>query len=232
MSKPDPSARAKTKTVKADQGPKPIRVLVSGRHALVRAAIRALLERIEEVEASEAADSQRLLARIEQFNPDIVLLDVVMPGSSGLEILKQLAQKFPATRVLFLTENENEEHVVQVLRSGAAGVIAKSAASTELERAIKSLAKGENYVSELLREAILKYSVDPRPFLSELTARQYEVLKMIGQGHNTKEIAQHLKISVKTVETHRAQIMERLNIRDITGLVRYALRTGLVTLDE
>ncbi len=231
MPKPYPSSGAKS--VKADSAPRPIRVLLSDQHALVRAGIRALLERIEEVEVAEAADSQQIFASIREFNPDIVLLDVPTPGLSGLELLKEVVEKFPSKRVIALTQYETEEHAVQALRSGAAGFIAKSAASTELELAIKAVARGESYLaSELSKQTVLKYLEDPRAFLSELTARQCEVLKMIAEGHATKEIARRLDISVKTVETHRAQIMERLNIHDIAGLVRYALRMGLVKLDE
>lgn len=231
MPKPYPSSGAKA--VKADPAAKPIRVLLSGRHALVRAGIRALLERIEEIEVAEAADRQQTLASVSEFNPDIVLLDIPTPGLSELELLKELVDKFPSKRVIALSQHETEEHAVQALRSGAVGFIAESAASTELELAIRAVARGESYLaSELSRLAVLKYLEDPRAFSSELTARQREVLKMIAEGHATKEIARRLDISVKTVETHRAQIMERLHIHDIAGLVRYALRMGLVKLEE
>ncbi len=231
MPKPYPSSGAKR--VKADQAPKPIRVLVSDQHALVRAGIRALLERIEAVEVAEAAHSQQTLTSIKEFNPDIVLLDVPTAGLSGLELLKEIVEKFPRVRVIVVTQHENQEQAVQALRWGAAGLISKSAAASELELAIKAVARGESYLaSELSKQAVLKYLEDPRAFLSELTARQGEVLKMVAKGHSTKEIARRLDISVKTVETHRAQIMERLNIHDIAGLVRYALRMGLVKLEE
>jgi len=207
--------------------------LLSGRHALVRAGIRALLERIEEVEVAEAGDRQQILATITSFNPHIVLLDLPTPGWSGLDLLKEIVAKFPATRVIALSQQETEEQAVQALRSGAAGFIAKSAASAELEMGIRAVANGEKYLApELSEQAILKYLEDPRSFSSELTPRQYQVLKMIAEGHATKEIARRLAISVKTVETHRAQLMDRLNIHDIAGLVRYALRVGLVKLDE
>lgn len=230
MPKPHPSSGAKTKL---GQRAKPIRVLLSGQHALVRAGIRALLERIEEFEVAEAADSQQIPASIREFNPDVVLLDVPTPGLNGLELLKEVVEKFPSKRVIALTQHETEEQAVHALRSGAAGFIAKSAASTELELAIKSVASGERYLApELSKQAIFKYLEDPHAFLSELTARQYEVLKMIAEGNSTKQVARRLSISVKTVESHRTQIMQRLNIHDIAGLVRYALRTGLVKLDE
>ena len=231
MPKSYPSSGARR--VKAGQAPKPIRVLVSDQHTLVRAGIRALLERIEAVQVAEAAHSQQTLALIKEFKPDIVLLDVPVPGLSGLELLKEIVEEFPLTRVIVLTQHENEEEAVQALRSGAAGFLTKSAASTELELAIRAVIRSESYLaSELSKQAILKYLEDPRAFLSELTARQHEVLKMIAEGHATKEIARRLNISVKTVETHRSQIMERLNIHGIAGLVRYALRMGLVRLDE
>ena len=200
----------------------------------MRAGIRALLERIGEVDViAEAAHSQQTLALTKEFHPDIVLLDVPTPGQSGLELLKEVVEKFPVVRVIVLAQHENEEQAVQAIRSGAAGFITKSAASAELELAIKAVARGETYLaSELSKQAILKYLEDPRAFLSELTARQCEVLKMIAEGHTTKEIARRLDISVKTVETHRAQLMERLDIHDIASLVRYALRIGLVKLNE
>lgn len=207
--------------------------MLSGRHALVRAGIRALLERIDEVEVAEAADRQQIFAAITEFNPHIVLLDLPTPGLSGLDLLKEIVEKFPSTRVIALSQQETEEQAVQALRSGAAGFIAKSAASTELELGVRAVVRGERYLaSEISKQAVLKYLEDPRSFFPELTPRQYQVLKMIAEGHATKEIARRLTISVKTVETHRAQLMDRLNIHDIAGLVRYALRMGLVKLDE
>ena len=207
--------------------------MVSCRHALVRAGIRALLERIEDVEVAEAGDRQQILATITAFNPHIVLLDPPTPGLSGLDLLKEIVENSPTTKVIVLSQQETEEQAVQAMRLGAAGLIAKSAASAELEIGVKAVARGERYLgSELSKQAILKYLEDPRSFVSELTPRQYQVLKMIAEGHVTKEIARRLAISVKTVETHRAQLMDRLNIHDIAGLVRYALRTGLVKLDE
>ena len=147
--------------------------------------------------------------------------------------MQEIVDRFPSARVIVLSQQESEEQAVQVLRSGAAGFIAKSASSEELEQAVMAVARGEKYLpAELSTQAILRYLDDPRAFLPELTARQLEVLRMIAEGHTTKEIARRLEISVKTVETHRAQIMHRLDIHDIAGLVRYALRIGLVKLDE
>jgi DNA-binding NarL/FixJ family response regulator len=232
MPKPYPSSGARR--VKEAQASKPIRVLVASQHALVRAGIRALVQQIPEVEVvAEAAAGPQSLALIKEHNPDILLLDLVLPSVSALDSLKEIVESFPIVRVIVLTLQENEEYAVQAFRAGATGYIPKSAASTELEKAIKAVASGENYLgSELSQQAVLKYLKDPRALLSELTARQREVLKLIAEGHATKEIARRLNISVKTVETHRAQIMERLNIHDVVGLVRHALRIGLVKLDE
>jgi len=232
MPKPYPSSGAQR--VKEAQAPKQIRVLVSAQHALIRAGLRALVERIAEVKVvAEAEGGLQTLQLIKEHKPEIVLLDVSMPSVNALEGLKEIVTNFPPVRVIVVTHQEGEEYAVQAFRSGATGYIPKSAASTELETAIKAVARGESYLtSELSKQAVLKYLKDPRAFLSELTARQGQVLKMIAEGHATKEIARRLDISVKTVETHRAQIMERLDIHDIAGLVRYSLRMGLVKLDE
>jgi DNA-binding NarL/FixJ family response regulator len=232
MPKPHPSSGAQR--VKETQASKPIRVLVSAPHTLFRAGISALVERIANVEVvAEASGVAQTLLLIREHKPEIVLLDVSMPSLSALESLKEIVATFPLVRVIVLTLQEDEEYAVQAFRSGATAYIPKSAASAELELAIKAVARGESYLaSEISQQAVLKYLKNPKAFLSELTARQVEVLKMIAEGHATKAIARDLNISVKTVETHRAQLMDRLDIHDIAGLVRYALRMGLVKLDE
>ena len=230
---PKPYHPSGTKVARADYAPKQTRILLWIRHALVRAGIRALLERIEQANVAEAKESEEIFTRIEAFEPDIVLLDISAPELGGLALLREIVDRFPSARVIALSQQESEEQAVQVLQSGAAGFIAKSATSEELERAVKMVARGEKYLpAELSTQAILRYLDDPRASLAELTTRQSEVLKMIAEGHTTKEIARLLEISSKTVETHRAQIMQRLDIYDIAGLVRYALRIGLVKLDE
>lgn len=234
MSKPSSSPGAGA--AKADQEPNRIRVLLSDQHALVRAGIRALLERIDEVNVvAEGAGGRQTLELIEAFNPNILLLDITMPGFSGLELLKEIVNKFPSVRVIVLTLHDNEEYAALVLRAGAAGFISKSAASNELEMAIKAVARGEHYLaSEISKQATLKYlkGAVSGTFRTVLTARQREVLQLIAEGHPTKEIARRLNISVKTVETHRAQTMDRLNIHDVVGLARYAIKMGLVEIDE
>jgi DNA-binding NarL/FixJ family response regulator len=214
---------------------KPIRVLLIDDHALVRAGIRALLSRHEGVEVvGEAAGGRDALRLIEELQPDIVLLDIAMPGLSGLEVLAESTKRFPHVRVIILTVHEAGEYALRALRAGAAGYLPKSAASTELHEAIDTVARGESYVSgEVAKETILqqaKGSADEY-LLQKLTPRQREILTLMAEGNSTRDIAGTLKISVKTVESHRAQLMERLNIHEVAGLVRYAIRMGLVKVE-
>lgn len=232
MTKTEPPSGAQR--VKDAPAPKRIRVLVSSQHALTRAGIRAVVEKIPEVEVvADGLDGRNDLELIKEHQPDIVLLEISIASMGAIESLKEIVVNFPRVRVIVITLQENEEYAVQAFRAGAAGYFPESAPISELEKAIKTVARGENYLpSEISKQAILKYLRDPKAFLNELTARQRQVLRMIAEGHGTKEIARRLNISVKTVETHRAQLMERLNIHDIAGLVRYALRMGLVKLDQ
>jgi DNA-binding NarL/FixJ family response regulator len=200
----------------------------------VRAGIRALLERIDQVEVvGEAGDGQQALALIEDLNPDVVLLDLTMPGLSGFEVLKETSEKFPDVNMIVLSVHDSEEYAIHALRSGAVGYLPKSAASAELEVAIQQVLRGEKYLSpSIAREAALEFSKNISEAPAELTPRQMEVLKLISHGSSTRDVARSLNISVKTVETHRAQLMERLNIHDVAGLVRYAIKKGLVNLDR
>jgi DNA-binding NarL/FixJ family response regulator len=215
---------------------RPTRVLLADDHALVRAGIRALLERIDQVEVvAEAGDGPRTLELIEQLRPDVVLLDLTMPGIGGFEVLKGATEKFPEVHIIVLTVHEAEEYAFHALRSGAAGYLPKSAASAELELAIERVMSGGKYLSPLIEQRAaseISEAHPSHPALAELTPRQREVLTLIAEGRSTKDIARALSISAKTVETHRAQLMDRLNIHDIASLVRYAIKVGLVSLEE
>jgi DNA-binding NarL/FixJ family response regulator len=210
----------------------PIRVILADDHTLVRAGIRALLEKIPNVEVlAEAGDGNQALELIKTLRPDVALLDIRMPNLDGLQVLKESTAKFPEVKVIVLTVHETEEYAQHALRCGAAGFLPKSAASDELELALITVARGERYLSPgVTKPADSEHHVSPS--LSELTPRQCEVLELIARGKSTKDIARTLHISAKTVETHRAQLMERLQIFDVAGLVRYAIRTGLVQVDE
>lgn len=208
------------------------RVVLASYHALVRSGLRTLLEGTKEMEVREASNKEQLVTLIKEFKPHAIVIEVTGRGLPGLEVSQQVVQEFPSARTLALTQEENEEQALEALNIGAAGLIARTATSTELVFAIRTVASGEIYVPEALRAAVLKHSQVGRNASSKLTARQYEVLKLIAEGRGTKEIALQLNISRKTVETHRARIMRRLKIRDVAGLVRYAVHRGLITLEE
>jgi DNA-binding NarL/FixJ family response regulator len=214
-----------------------IRVLVADDHALVRAGICALVERIDGVKVvAEAGDGREALRLIREQRPEIVLLDITLPELSGFEVLDLAVKEFPETSLIVLSVHEAEEYAMRALRLGAMGYLPKSAASKELEVAIRAVARKERYVSpELSKKTFLEHARDAaegRSPISQLTPRQLEVLRLIAERNTTKDIAHHLNISVKTVESHRAQLMERLNIHDVAGLVHYAIRMGLVTIEE
>jgi DNA-binding NarL/FixJ family response regulator len=209
-----------------------IRVLLVDDHALVRAGIRSLLGAMAEVQVvGEAASGEEALRMAERERPDVVLMDIAMKGLTGLEAAARLRERQPSIRVLILSMHSGEEYVLQALRAGAVGYLLKDAATGELELALRTVIRGESWLSpSVSRQVVEGYgqrsSSDAVPEV--LTTRQREVLRLVAGGKSTKEIAFFLNLSVKTVETHRAQIMERLGIREVAGLVRYALRTGLI----
>lgn len=209
-----------------------LRVLLADDHALVRAGMRSLLRDIEGVEVvGEAADGAQALALAERERPDVVLLDIAMKGMNGLEAAARLRELHPGIKVIILSMHASEEYVLQALRAGAAAYLIKDSATAELELALRSVMRGETYLSPAIsRQVVEGYvkRVGAGAAEDPLTPRQRDVLKRIAEGRSTKEIAFDLGLSVKTIETHRAQIMERLGIRDVAGLVRYAMRTGLV----
>jgi len=214
---------------------KPTRVLLVDDHALVRAGIRALIDTLDGVEVvAEAGNGREALQQVEKFAPDLVLLDLTMPEMSGFEVLEQIVQRSPQVRVIILTMHEAREYAIQAMSLGAAGFIPKSAAANELKQGIESVMRGETYTSKEtpheVQPPILGESRAKR-LLEKLTPRQREILVLIAEGQTTKQIARSLNISVKTVESHRAQLMERLDIRDVAGLVRFSIRTGLVSMD-
>jgi DNA-binding NarL/FixJ family response regulator len=214
-----------------------IRVVLADDHALVRAGIRALLEKLAGVEVvGEADNGRQALELIKKSAPNLILLDISMTELGGLEALPRIVRDFPAVKVLILSGHANEEYVLRALRCGAAGYMLKEAAAEELELAIKAVAQGKTYlspsVSRTVVESYLQRAAGEEGPIEQLTARQREVLQLIAEGKNTKEIAGILDISVKTVEAHRLQLMARLDIHDVPGLVRYAIRSGLVSSEK
>ena len=214
-----------------------VRVLLVDDHALVRAGIRVLLDKVPGVEVIGEADNGRAALELAKtMGPHVILLDISMAELGGLETLPRIVRDFPAIKVVILSAHSNEEFVLRALRSGAAGYMLKDAAAEELGMAIKAVTEGNTYlspsVSRTVVESYLERSTANAGVPDPLTARQREILKLIAEGKNTKEVAHILDISAKTVEAHRAQLMERLGIFEVAGLVRYAIRSGLVSAER
>jgi DNA-binding NarL/FixJ family response regulator len=214
-----------------------LRVVLADDHTLVRAGLRKLLESISDLEVvGEADDGLALLALAEQLQPDLVLMDIGMPRLNGLDATIRLLKTWPETRVLILSMHQSEEYVRQALRHGAAGYLLKDAAPTELDLAIEAIRRGETWLSPAVTKGVLIEYVQrlrgDEPPEGQLTPRQREVLQLIAEGCSNKEIARRLDLSIKTVDTHRSQLMKQLGIHEVTGLVRYALRTGLISPDN
>ena len=220
------------------QGLRRVRILLADDHALVRAGIRALLEHIPGVEVvGEAADGIAALALIATSHPDVLLLDIAMRGLNGLDTAVRVATECPTVKVIILSMHANEEYVLQALRAGVAGYLLKDAAVAELDLALAAVGRGETYLSPVISRAVIdgylaRAAGSGGKAADPLTPRQRDVLTRVAQGHSTKEIAFTLHLSIKTVEAHRAQLMERLGIHDVAGLVKYAMRTGLIAKEE
>jgi DNA-binding NarL/FixJ family response regulator len=193
-------------------------------------------ENPEIVVVGEAKDGREALRLVGDLHPDMVLMDIVMPGLNGLEATARVTKEFPGVPVIVLSMYSNEEYVRQAVAAGAVGYLVKRGATAELESAIKAVARGETYFSRSVSGYVTKDRKGRlgtgRALIDRLTPRQREILQLIAERHGTKEIAGLLNISVKTVETHRAQLMDRLGIHDVPGLVRFAIRAGLASLEE
>ena len=213
----------------------PLRVLLVDNHPIVRAGIRAELERIPGTElAGEANDGREALALLKSERVHLVFMDISMPGLNGLEATARISKEFPAVRVIILSRHDNEQYFWHALKAGAAGYLLKNAALSELRNAIHRVSNGEIYISRglssrLSRRSPLKQTLPLPGPLARLTSRQREILQLLAEGQTTKSIALILKVSPKTIEYHRAQVMDRLAIYDVPGLVRFALRSGLIT---
>jgi len=211
-----------------------IRVLLADDHALVRAGIRSLLEKMPGLEVvGEASNGRETLAFVRSALPNLVLMDIAMPELNGLDTLAKVVKEFPGVKVVVLSAHANEEYVIRALRSGASGYMLKDAATAELQLAIGFVAQDKTYLSPSLSQTVIdsylqRVGGELSP-LEQPTTRQREIVQLIAEGKNTKEIASTLEISVKTVESHRLQLMARLDIHDVPGLVRYAIREGLVS---
>lgn len=204
-------------------------------HVLMRAGIRLCLQSLPDVEVvGEAGDGHQALAMLPKLLPDVVIMDIGMPSLNGIETTVRIKAESPAVRVIICSSHSEEEKVLSALHAGADGYLLKNAPMEDLQRAVMMVAAGETFLSPNISRQLINISLrggraTTGSQFELLTSRQREILQLVAEGKTTKEIAFFLNLSVKTVEAHRAQLMERLEIHDVAGLVRYAMRMGLVS---
>ncbi len=216
---------------------KKIRVLLAEDHTIVRQGLSALLRSEPDMEvAGEASDGLEAIEMAKKLIPDVVLMDIAMRNLNGLEATRKIKKLFPHMKVLVLTMYENEEWIFQILKAGASGYLIKDSAMTDLTSAIRAIHQGDSYLSpsiskKVIDEYIRKAEMGEENSVDDLLSnREREILQLIAEGHSGPKIASFLCISKKTVEAHKTHIMEKLNIRDKVGLIKYAIRTGLTKL--
>lgn len=218
-----------------------IKILVVDDHPLVRFGVINQLKTCQDFQVvGEAEDGEDAMAKTKALAPDLVIMDIFMPGISGIEATKLLKKKFPSTRVLVLTGFENEDYVYQIIRSGAGGYVLKSVEKEELIEAIRAVMKGDKFfsprISKLIVENFIRKAEGQVPSMPSaddiLTKREKEILTLVADGLTNQQIADKLFISARTVDTHRTNIMQKLNIHDVANLVRYAIDKGIVQAKE
>jgi DNA-binding NarL/FixJ family response regulator len=216
---------------------KKIRVLITDDHAIVRDGICALLALTEDIEAvGEATNGREALDRVKKLTPDVVLMDIAMPLMDGLEATRRIHKESPHTKVIVLTQYEDREYVLPVIEAGASGFVSKTAASSELTSAIRSVYRGDSFLSPSIARLLVEdyremAKVGRSQDVSEqLTDREREILKLLAEGHSTRDIARMLVLSPKTVERHKTNLMGKLDIHNRLDLFKYALRKGIITV--
>ncbi len=209
-----------------------IRILLADDHAVLRAGLRALLSAQGDLEVvGEASDGAEAIRLTQALHPDVVVMDIGMPGVSGIDATARIKHDLPAAKVLILSMHDDRGYLRQVLRAGASGYVLKKAADTELLAAIRAAARGEVFLDPALAKALVDEVVEPKRAGSEIPAlsdREREVLRLIAHGHTNQQVADRLCISVKSVETYKARLMEKLGLKGRAELVRYALQRGLL----
>ena len=214
-----------------------IRVLIVDDHTLVRDGIRALLALVADVKVvGEAANGKEALEKVKKLAPDVVLMDLAMPIMSGLESTRRIRKRFPGAKVLALTQYEDREYIVPTIEAGARGFVSKTAAFAELASAIQAVYQGGSLLSPVAAAAVVeecqqKVSAEGEAdSYQNLTDREREMLKLVAEGYTAREIADMLVISLRTVETHKTNLMRKLNIRNKADLIRFAIRRGIITV--
>lgn len=206
-----------------------IRVIVAEDHLIVRQGLKLLLEKEQLQIVGEAADGQEAVRLIQELTPDVAVLDLEMPRLDGLGVLREAAHRSPRTRSVILTRHMEEPYAVEALRAGARGYVLKTQAGLDLVAAVQHVHRGEVYLSPKISKAVVDaYLTKNETPGKTLTTRERQVLQLVGEGHSTKEIAMLLGVSAKTADTHRTKLMEKLDIHQVAGLVRYAIRSGLI----
>jgi len=214
-----------------------IRVLLADDHALLRQGLRALLEQESDIEVvAEVGDGRTVVRQSRELRPDVVVMDLGMPGLNGIEATRRIRQENTEVRIVGLSMHTSQRMVLEMLRAGADGYVAKLSAFEEVVRAVRAVIRGERYLGPLATSAVVERAVsstgaEESPAFSLLTSREREVLQAIAEGRNTKEIGGTLGISPRTVEVHRKHVMEKLDLHNVAELTRFALREGLITLD-
>jgi DNA-binding NarL/FixJ family response regulator len=214
-----------------------IRILVVDDHTIVRDGISALLNLAADMEVvGEAANGREALEKVKELEPDVVIMDIAMPLLGGLETTRRVRKEFPRTKVLALTQYSDKEYVFPIIEAGAHGFISKTAASSELAVGIRSVYRGDSFLSPSVAKLLVENVQNGRnlqerrdPY-DQLTGREREVLKLLAEGHNTQETADILVISPKTVEGYKTSLMDKLDIHNRVDLVKYALRKGIITV--
>ncbi len=212
-----------------------IRILVVDDHAVLRDGIRALLAVHDDIEVvGEASEGKEAVTKAQELVPDVVIMDIAMPGMDGLEATRRIRKKHPKMKVLVLTQHDNKEYILSVIKAGASGYVPKRALGSELVSAIKSVKEGDSFLypsaASALIEDYLQQTRGEDPY-DQLTAREREIFKLIAEGHTSRKIADMLFLSLRTVQGHRLKIMEKLDLHNRTELIKYAMRKGLVSLD-
>lgn len=212
-----------------------VKILLADDHAVLRAGLRALLNAESDMEViGEAADGEEVLQTVKNLQPDIVLLDLSMPGMNGMECLEQIIMDYPEIKVLVLTMHDDDEYLKAVLKLGAKGYVLKKAADVELLSAIRTVAKGEMFIYPSMATALLCQIISPKAQdrtadkVKSLSEREHDVLKYLALGHTNQEIADIIHVSVKTVDTYKARVVEKLGLRKRAELVRFALENGII----
>lgn len=214
-----------------------IRVLIADDHTIMRAGLRSLLEKEDQIEVvAEAENGRKAVQLAITHKPDVVVMDVSMPDLNGIEATSQVLESLPEAKVIALSMHSDKRFVMGMLRAGAFGYLLKDCASQELANAIVSVASNKKYLSPDIAGVVIEDSLyggqqEGETVSSMLSAREREVLQLIAEGWSTKQIAAHLYVSVKTVETHRRQIMKKLDLHNIADLTKYAIREGLTSVE-